>query len=161
MQEALLPEPHQSIDEHMCKFKGKIIMRLHIKNKPIKWGFNIWFRCSSKSGYLYQFDVYLGKKSKAEFGLGESVVLSLCKNLKNSYCNLLFDNFFTSPNLMLKLFENGIYATGTVRSNLKHILTLKADKQMKRGEHDWLACDAISATKWMNNRSVILLSNYH
>ena len=99
--------------------------------------------------------------SKAEFGLGESVVLSLCKNLKNSYCNLLFGNFFTSPNLMLKLFENGIYATGTVRSNLKHILTLKADKQMKRGEHDWLAYDAISATKWMNNRSVILLSNYH
>ena len=39
--------------------------------------------------------------------------------------------------------------------------TLKADKQMKRGEHDWLACDTISATKWMDNRSVILLSNYH
>ena len=39
--------------------------------------------------------------------------------------------------------------------------TLNADKQMKRGEHDWLACDTISATKWMDNRSVILLSNYH
>ena len=158
MQEALLPEPHQSIDEHMCKFKGKIIMRLHIKNKPIKWGFNIWFRCSSKSGYLYQFDVYLGKKSKTEFGLGESVVLSLCENLKNSYCYVFFDNFFTSPNLMLKLFEVGIYPSGTIRSKQKHMPTLKADKQMKRGEHDWLACDTVSATKWMDNRSVILLS---
>ena len=39
--------------------------------------------------------------------------------------------------------------------------TLKADKQMKRGEHDWLVCDAISATKWMDNRSVILSSNFH
>ena len=39
--------------------------------------------------------------------------------------------------------------------------TLNADTQMKRGEHDWLACDTISATKWMDNRSVILLSNYH
>ena len=39
--------------------------------------------------------------------------------------------------------------------------TLKTDKQMKRVEHDWLGCDTISATKWMNNRLVILLSNYH
>ena len=39
--------------------------------------------------------------------------------------------------------------------------TLKADKQMKRVEHDWLACDTIPATKWMDNRLVILLSNYH
>ena len=62
---------------------------------------------------------------------------------------------------MLKLFEDGIYATGTVRSNRKHMPTLKADKQMKRGEHDWLACDTISAIKWMDNRSVIIVSNYH
>ena len=39
--------------------------------------------------------------------------------------------------------------------------TLKADKQMKRGEHDWLAWDTISVTKWMDNRSVILLPSYH
>ena len=62
---------------------------------------------------------------------------------------------------MLKLFEDGIYATGTVRSNRKHMPTLKADKQMKRGEHDWLACDTISAIKWMDNRSVIIVSNFH
>ena len=38
---------------------------------------------------------------------------------------------------------------------------LKDDKQMKTGKSDWLPCDTISATKWMDNRSVILLSNYH
>ena len=32
---------------------------------------------------------------------------------------------------------------------------------MKKGEHDWLACDTISTTKKMDNWSVILLSNYH
>ena len=62
---------------------------------------------------------------------------------------------------MLKLFEDGIYATGTVRSNRKHMPTLKADKQMKSGEHDWLSCHTISAAKWVGKRSVILLSNYH
>ena len=39
--------------------------------------------------------------------------------------------------------------------------TLNTDTQMKRGEHDWLACDTISATKWMDKQSVILLPNYH
>ena len=46
------------------------------------------------------------------------------ENLKNSYCYMFFDNFFTSPNLMPKLFKDGIYATGTVRSNRKHRPTL-------------------------------------
>ena len=35
-QDMLQPEAHQSIDEHMCKFKGKTIMRQYMKNKPIK-----------------------------------------------------------------------------------------------------------------------------
>ena len=111
--------------------------------------------------YLYQFDMYLGKKTKTYFGLGKSVVLCLCENLKNSYCYVFFDNFFTILNLMLKLFEDGIYVTRTVRSNRKYMTTLKADKQMKRGEHDWLVCNAISATKWMDNQSVILSFNFH
>ena len=145
----------------MCKFKGKNLMRQYMKNKPIKWGFKFWFQCSSKPGYLYQFDKYLGKKSKTEFGLNESVVLTLCENLKNSCCYVSFDIFFTSPNLILKLFEDGIYATGKIRSNRKHMPTFKADKQMKTGEHDWLESDTVSATKWMDNQSVILLSTYH
>ena len=39
--------------------------------EPIKWGFKFWFWCTSKPGYLYQFDMYLRKKPKTEFGLGE------------------------------------------------------------------------------------------
>ena len=96
-------------------------MPQYMKNKPIKWGFKFWFRCRSKSGYLYEFDMYLGKKAKTEFGLGESVVLSLCESLKNSNCYVYFDNFFTSPKLLSKLLNTGIYATGTVRANQKHM----------------------------------------
>ena len=44
--------PHQSIDEHMVKFKGHHSTKQYIKNKPIKWGFKFW------SGYLYEFDIY-------------------------------------------------------------------------------------------------------
>ena len=62
---------------------------------------------------------------------------------------------------MAKLLENGIYGKGAVRANRKHVLSLKQDKQMKRGEHNWQACQTLSATKWMDNKSVILLSNNH
>ena len=46
-------------------------MRQYMKNKPIKWGFKFWFRCGAKSGYLYEFNIYLKKKGNTEFGLGE------------------------------------------------------------------------------------------
>ena len=131
-----------------------------MKNKPIKWGFKFWFRCGAKSGYLYEFDMYLGKKGNTEFGLDESVILSLCQKLKDMHCFIFFDNFFASPALLVKLLEMGIYATGTVRANRKNIPVLKHDKEMKRGKHDWFSSNHLSAIKWMENKSVIILSNY-
>ena len=113
----LQPEAHQSIDDHMCKFKRTSIMRQYLKNKPIKWGLKFWFRCGAKSGYLYEFDMYLGKKENNKFGLGESVILSLCHKLKDTHCFVFFDNFFTIPALLVKLLAMGIYATDTVRAN--------------------------------------------
>ena len=159
-QDMLQPEAHQSIDEHMCKFKVKSIMRQYMKNKPIKWGIKFWFCCGAKSGYLYEFDMYLGKKGNTEFGLGESVVLSLCQKLKDAHCFVFFDNFFTSTALLVKLLEMGIYVTSTVRANQKNMPVLKHDKEMKRGEHDWFSSNHLSAIKWMDSKSVILLSNY-
>ena len=155
-QDMLQPEAHQSIDEHMCKFKGKNIMRKYMKNKPIKWGFKFWFRCGSKPGYLYEFDMYPGKKGNTEFGLGESVVLSLCQKLKDTHCFVFFDNFFTSPSLLVRLLEIGIYATGTVRANRKNMPVLKHGKEMKRGKHDWFSSNHFSVVKWTGNKSVIL-----
>ena len=131
-----------------------------MKNKPIKWGFKFWFRCGAKYGCLYEFDIYLGKKGNTQFGLGESVVLSLCQKLKDRHFFVFFDNFFTSPALLVKLLEMGIYATGTVRANRKNMPVLKHGKEMKRGEHDWFSSNYLSAIKWMGNKSVIPLSNY-
>jgi len=53
----------QSINEHMIKFKGHNILRQYIRNKPIKWRFKLWCRCDAVSGYLYQFDLYTGRKT--------------------------------------------------------------------------------------------------
>ena len=79
-------------------------------------GFQILVCCSSKSGYLYQMDIYLGRKQTPEFnlGLGEEVVLQLTKDLERSFCTVYFDNVFNSPKLTEKLFQKGIYGFGIV-----------------------------------------------
>ena len=135
-------------------------MRRYMKNKPIKWGFKFWLRCGAKSGYLYEFDMYQGKKGNTKFGLGESVILLLCQKLKDRHCFVFFDTFFTNPALLVKLLEMGIYATGTVRANRKNMPVLKHDKEMKHGKHDWFSSNHLSAIKWMDNKSVTLLSKY-
>ena len=106
----------QSINQHMVKFKGRSGMKQYIKSKPIKWGFKFWFRCSSKSVYLYQMDIYLGRKQIPVFnlGLGGEVVLQLTKDLEQSFCTVYFDNFFNSPKLIETLFRKGIYVIGRV-----------------------------------------------
>ena len=56
--EVLSNDSQQSIDEHMVKFKGRSEMKQYTNSKPIKLSFKLWFRSWSKSGYLYQMDIY-------------------------------------------------------------------------------------------------------
>ena len=56
--ESLSNSPLQSVDKHMCKFKGRSSMKQYIKYKPIKWSFHYWYRCDSETGYVYQLELY-------------------------------------------------------------------------------------------------------
>ena len=109
------PEAKQSLDEHMIKYKGSSVMQQHIKKTWIKWDFGMWYRCAQKTGYLYQFDIYTGRKKTTEFGLGESVVLQLTEKLNGSFCPIFFHNFFTWSSLLRKLTDNSLYGKGVLR----------------------------------------------
>ena len=147
----------QSVDEHMVKFRGRSSVKQYVKNKPIKWRFKFWYRCASTIGYLYQLELYLGKKDEVELNLGESVVLKMCKALEKSYCTVYFDNFFNSPLLISKLFKKGIYGVGTAQSNRRGMPVLPSDKKMKRGDSDYQFSTDVGCCKWMDNRSVVML----
>ena len=105
-----------------------------MKNKPIKWGFKFWFRCASKTGYLYQLDFYFGKKEKTAENVGPSVVLKMTECLENSYCTVFFDNFFHGPSLITKLFDRGLYGVGTARKDRVGMTEMTADRKMRRGD---------------------------
>ena len=159
--EVLSNDGEQSIDEHMVKFKIRSGMKQCIKSKPIKWGFKFWFRCSSKSGYLYQMDIQLGREQTTEFKLGleEEVVLQLTNDLERSFCTVYFGNFFNSPKVIEKLFQKGIYGIGAVRAKRKQMSKMIDDKQMKRGDYEFIFSDNTMACKWEGNQSVLLLSS--
>ena len=106
-QAALERESHQAIDNHMCKFKGKLLMKQYKKNKPIKWEFKSWFSLGCKFGYLYDFDMYMGKKGSRELGLGESVAVSLCQKLKKIHIATNFLRTFCSSKIFDQTIRNG------------------------------------------------------
>ncbi|XP_066602450.1 piggyBac transposable element-derived protein 3-like [Prorops nasuta] len=122
-----------SIDEMMVKFHGRTILQQFIQNKPERFGIKMWGICNP-SGYLFDCNIYCGKGSNiystdnkvklAKCALGSRVVLMMVKKLLTSISprkltqyHLYFDNFFTSPDLMVHLNSLGLKATGTVRKN--------------------------------------------
>ena len=58
-----------------------------------------------------------------------------------------------------KLFQKDIYGIGTVRANRKQMLKMIDDKQMNRGDCEFIFSGNTMACKWMDNW-LVLLSSY-
>ena len=56
------------VEKHIVNYKDKNIMWQNIKNKPIKWGFKMWYRYTLKTGHLYNLNIYTCWKETTEFG---------------------------------------------------------------------------------------------
>ena len=69
-----------------------------------------------------------------------------------------FDNLFNSPILIEKLFDKNIHAIGTVHKNRKLMSKMPEDKEMKRGDCEFLYSKNVMTCKWMDNRSVLRVS---
>jgi hypothetical protein len=157
-----------AVDESMIPFKGRSTLKQYMPMKPVKRGYKVWVLADSMTGYVINFEMYVGKSRPGENDsvfantLGERVVLSLVKNIKHTNCLLAFDNFFTSFDLMKALYADGIYACGTVRTNRKGLPPmLKSNDKLKRGEFMFAAKGNVAATKWMDNKAVSMLSTAH
>lgn len=96
------------------------------------------------------------------FGLAERVVLTLASEITIKPVQLVFDNFFTSYRLLKILEKNNIHAYGTVRSNrIGFPEQLLTNNSLARGESVTSIKGNITAIKWMDNKQVSFMSNYH
>ena len=130
-----LYDPHQNVavDEAMIKFQGRSTLKQYLPKQPVKRGIKVWMLGDSENGYASNLQVYTGKESSAEKGLGTRVVKDLTCHLKGKHHHVFFDNFFTSVQLLEDLEKDGIYACGTARADRKGFPTsLKNVKLSKR-----------------------------
>lgn len=151
-----------SIDEQMIPFLGKCPVRQYVKNKPRPVGLKN-FVVTTSEGTVLDFEIYQGSTTPfedKELGIGPSVILHLVKTLpKESY--IFFDRYFSTIPLIDRLLSLNIHATATIMHNRVKVCTFKKDKEMVRGEsEEFLRNDKkVSVTKWMDNKSVIMLSS--
>lgn len=101
-----------SIDETMVKFKGRKFCRQFLPSKPIRFGFKLFTLAESKSGYIWNFEIYTGCKGEAEENQTKNVVVRLMSPLEDKGYRLFTDNFYTSPDLYFSLREHGIQVSG-------------------------------------------------
>lgn len=154
----------QSIDESMILFKGRSTLKQYMPLKPIKRGYKVWCRCDSKTGYLYEFDIYTGKTGEGtETGLGAKVIKNLTRKLiqEEFVKHVTFDNYFTNAALMQYLHENGLYATGTVnrnRADLPAIIKKKKNLKLPKGKFKWRTKNDVAFTVWQDTKEVTILS---
>lgn len=110
-----------SIEESMQRFKGRLSFRQYMPAKPTKWGIKLWCLSDSATGFLLRWIPYTGKEAVLEdVGLcvGTRVVVDLLlHDFDNKGYHLYTDNFYSSPDLFIKLKGRNIGASGTVRSN--------------------------------------------
>jgi len=168
---AVLPETSQAIDEMIIPFKGKHGLKMYMPKKPIKWGYKLWCRAGI-SGYVYDFEVAGGGikgapdgVDAANFGESELVVLRLVDHLQPNKHKIFFDNYFSSPELLIILKEMQIFAVATLRENRARKCPIATESELKkkgRGAMDFAtnAKEEIIVCGWYDSKRILIASNY-
>ncbi|XP_058810261.1 piggyBac transposable element-derived protein 2-like [Phymastichus coffea] len=127
-----------SIDEMMVRFFDRYRIKL-------------WALCGA-NGYIFNVDIYCGKNDTSiginlsACPLGSRVVLQMVNPLLHSFSkrklsdyHVYFDNYFTTPDLVVHLNKCGLRSTGTVRKDRvkqKHDFEKKAPRGTNKASYD-------------------------
>ena len=157
------PGREVSVDESMIAFKGKTTLKQYMPKKANKWGIKSWSLADSKSGYIWNWDIYTGKPPGGrEHGLAHSVVTSLCGPLCYVGHHVYMDNFFVSPDLFQELSDHGMGACGTLQANRRGVPQPVKDAKPAPGQAPNLFRDNNQLyITWTDKRKVNLLTTIH
>ena len=140
----------------MITFKGRSSLKQYLPLKPIKRGYRVWCICDPVTGYLFNFQIYLGNEeiSGNETSLNKRVVFGLTfdHNFQGKY--LYFDNFFTSLRRLENLKLQNIEVCGTIRADRGSIPSTLPRKIRWKEEiaNQYFYRTALSSHGWTPNR---------
>ena len=160
------PDCDVSIDESLMMWKGKLGWKVFIPSKRARFGIKSFELCEAKSGYVWNFLVYVGKETVFDESLkdeayGSKVVLELMSPLLNQGYMITMDNWFSSPDLFEKLCKNETDAIGTLRQNRKGVPAEIKQAKLKKGEHVSAYKDKLMIMKWKDKKDICLMSTTH
>ena len=127
-----------AIDESMIKCKSRLPYIICQPQKPVRHGIQVFVRSNSPTGYMQQFQIYVGSKmtKTSSNGLYFDVVNSLTKPLHGTHVRVYFDNAYTSIPILHHLQKHKILACGAIRALRKYLpLKIKKPEKMIRGQH--------------------------
>jgi hypothetical protein len=102
-----LPKSHLSIDETIIPFKGRLLIKQYMPQKPHRFGVKAYSVCDAETGYVVKWKIYTGKEDNKLLRT-ESIVLELLSDFGDKGYHVFTDNFFTSIDLLEKLEKKRI-----------------------------------------------------
>ena len=63
----------------MVGTRCRVAFLQYLPKKPTKFGIKIWINSEAKTGYVVNFEIYTGKTTGKEKGLGYRVVMDIMK----------------------------------------------------------------------------------
>ena len=161
--ESYLPGTYLTIDEHLCRYRGKYKFRQYLPSKPDKYGIKVWVIADSLNYYPINLEVYLGKHQKQSNKI-EDVVLRLAAKLRPGHC-LVGDNYFTSLKLCQTLLsDKSIFYYGTIKSirrEIPNVLTQLKGIPQYSSKFLFHRENTLVSYIRKKNSNVLLLSNVH
>ncbi|XP_037866463.1 piggyBac transposable element-derived protein 4 isoform X1 [Bombyx mori] len=174
-------EQNIAIDESLLLWKGRLSFAQKIATKRARVGIKSYELCESRTGYLWQMEVYTGKGHAHVVQDGEpeergqesdepesataQIVLNLTRPLFDKGHTLIMDNFYNAPLLsrILKV-QHKTDSMGTLRLNREFVpeaLKKKTKKNMKEGEVAFSTTKDLSVVVWMDKNIVAMISSFH
>nr|XP_045600572.1 uncharacterized protein LOC123759506 [Procambarus clarkii] len=147
-----------SLDEGTMAWRGRLSFKTYNSNKPDKYGMKLYMLAESKTGYIFDFEIYAGiGKTTIE------TVMGLIELLKNKRYHLYMDNYYNSVRLSELLFEVGIYTCGTIRMQrgAPKTLQIRAKGKLPVDTTVFERRDNTFIILWKDKRVVSLITTCH
>lgn len=158
-----VPNKNISIDESLMQCRSRLHYIQFIRTKRARFGIKFYKLCDSKSRYIHNFNIYVGKDKTNTGSASRNVVINLLKEsrlLHKGYC-LFIDNWYSSPTLYRELYNMETNVCGTARMNRKEMPRELKLHQLQKGEAVVFSTRDMAAIKWKDKKDVVLLTTMH
>jgi len=148
-------------DESLLKFKGKLSFKQYLPFERSRFDIKSYELMDNATKILLNYMPYMEKHSsigteatKAKYGMGGSVVLTLVRHLLGKFRKIIIDNGFTGPALALRLLKEKTYCLGMVRRNRKDMPQMQS--KLAKGQCETFASNGILIEKLTHNTFLLL-----